>query len=65
MTVILQIIWNVYLRHRGIPGKFWWMATDITYARRVLVGDFRFSVEGFREIQKMHSEMGIDMNCNI
>jgi hypothetical protein len=52
-ALTLKIIYNVYLRHRGIPTRFWWAATDLKYWR-VYAGGQSHTV-----IENLHKELGI------
>jgi hypothetical protein len=63
-ATVLQIIHNVYFRHRNIPGSFWYMATDLTYPSTLFTSSGRFNVKGLRKLQKMHAEMGNDFICS-
>lgn len=49
---MLKTVYNVYFRHRGIPTKFWFAASDWTYWKAS-----RFDVP-FRVIAKLHRELG-------
>ena len=58
LTTVLQILHNVYFRHRNIPGLFWYKATDLTYPSTLFTSSGRFNVKGLKKLQKMHAEMG-------
>jgi hypothetical protein len=57
-VVTLQIIYNVYFRHRGIPGSFWYKATDLTYPLSIFTPQGYFQIRGLRKLQKLHAELG-------
>ena len=56
--IALQVIYNVYFRHRGIPGSFWYMATDLAYPLSIFTPAGYFRTNGFRKLQKLHAELG-------
>ena len=58
-VIALQMIYNVYFRHPGIPGSFWYMATDITYPLTIFTPKGYFQTPGLRKLQKLHAELGI------
>ena len=49
---MLKVVYNVYFRHRGIPTKFWFAASDWTYWKAS-----QFDVP-FKVIAKLHRELG-------
>jgi len=57
-VITLQVIYNVYFRHRGIPGSFWHMATDLAYPWGIFTRAGYFRTSGFRKLQKLHAELG-------
>jgi hypothetical protein len=51
-AAILKIVYNVYFRHRGVPTKFWWAATDLRYWNAYRSG------QSHGVIAQLHRELG-------
>src|SRR5271170_1565769 len=51
---LLKVVYNVYFRHPGIPGKFWFTATDWTFWKHYQVG------KPYEVIAELHRELGAD-----
>jgi hypothetical protein len=49
---ILKIVYNVYFRHRGIPGTFWYCASDWTLWKQINYANPN------SELEKLHAELG-------
>lgn len=48
----LKLIYNTYFRHRGIPSKLMWAATDLTY------WDIYRRGQSHKHIEHLHRTMG-------
>jgi len=51
-TLVLKVVYNVNFRHRGIPTKFWWAATDLTYSNAFGTG------QSHKQIEALHKTLG-------
>ena len=51
-SFLLKILYNVYFRHRGIPTKFLWAATDFSYWNSYRGG------QSHKEIEHLHKALG-------
>ena len=52
MALLCKVFYNVYFRHRGIPARFWWAATDLAYCRSYASG------QSHRQIERLHKDLG-------
>jgi len=52
------VIYNVYFRHRGIPGSFWYKASDFPFPLSIFTPAGYFKASGLRKLQKLHAELG-------
>jgi hypothetical protein len=51
-ALLLKVMYNVAFRHRGIPTKFWWAATDFRYSNSFGTG------QSHKEIEALHKTLG-------